>query len=114
MLRGDSCTVAYNADDVSRVWLLEDGNYVEFTLISSLYDGMSLDEVEELKSMNSKHMRAEHTNNTQARINLAEHIEVITNHCARKSEADISSVRTVRSNEKRKKHIDYMRGDDND
>ena len=114
MLRGDNCVVAYNADDVSRVWLLDKGNYVEFALISSLYDGMTLDEVEELKRMNSQHINAERTNNTQARINLAEHIEVITNHCARKTEADISSVRTVRSIEKRKKHIDYMRGDEND
>ena len=34
-LSGGDVTVAYNPEDVTSVWLLEDGDYTEFTVIES-------------------------------------------------------------------------------
>ena len=41
-LSGGDVTVAYNPEDVSSVWVLEDGAYTEFTIIESRYQGKDL------------------------------------------------------------------------
>ena len=50
-LTGGDCVVSYSPDDVSRVWLLDQGGYIEFKLIESRYEGKSLQTVEELKEL---------------------------------------------------------------
>ena len=45
-LRGGTVTVAYNPEDVSMVWLIEDGRYIPFDLIEGRYAGKSLEEVQ--------------------------------------------------------------------
>ena len=47
----ERAVVAYSPDDVSRVWLIEKGNYIEFRLIESRFEGKSLQTVEELKGL---------------------------------------------------------------
>ena len=44
-LSGGDVTVAYNPEDVTSVWVLEDGTYTEFTIIESRYQGKDLTEV---------------------------------------------------------------------
>ena len=48
-LSGDTVTVAYNPEDVSNVWLIENGKYICFELIQGRYNGKELSEVESLK-----------------------------------------------------------------
>ena len=36
-LKGGSCVVSYDPDNVSKVWLSEGGRYVEFSLIESRF-----------------------------------------------------------------------------
>lgn len=48
-LSGGEVTVTYNPDDVSCVWLIENGDYVRFDLIESRYKDKKLSEVETLK-----------------------------------------------------------------
>ena len=45
-LKGGSATVAYNPDDVSCVWVIENGHYTRFSLIESRFDGKPLDGVQ--------------------------------------------------------------------
>ena len=44
-LNGGKCTVAFNPDDASKVWMFEEGTYTKFTLIEKKYQGMSVNEV---------------------------------------------------------------------
>lgn len=45
-LNGGEVTVAYNPDDVSYVWLLDNGAYIRFELIESRFKGMDLVEAQ--------------------------------------------------------------------
>lgn len=47
-LRGGEVTVAYNPEDVTSVWLLEKGRYIEFAIIESRFEGKDLTAVQEL------------------------------------------------------------------
>ena len=40
------------SEDVTSVWLLEDGDYTEFTIIESRYQGKDLTAVQELQDLN--------------------------------------------------------------
>ena len=48
-LTGGKVTVSYNPDDVTVVWLKENGSFIPFTLIESRYSGKNLAEVEHMK-----------------------------------------------------------------
>ncbi len=48
-LTGGKVTVSYNPDDVTVVWLKENGSFIPFTLIESRYSGKKLAEVEHMK-----------------------------------------------------------------
>ena len=49
-LKGGEVTVAYNPEDVSYVWLFENGNYQIFDLIESRFRGKDMVEAEKLKA----------------------------------------------------------------
>ena len=76
-LKGDSCVISYDPNDVSYVWLMENGKYTRFELIERSYIHKSLAEVE------SMHMRAKElascneNQGIQAEIDLSTHITVI-------------------------------------
>ena len=76
-LSGGDVTVAYNPEDVTSVWVLEDGAYTEFTIIESRYQGKDLIAVQELQEGQKVIARGAVRDNLQAQINLAQHIEAI-------------------------------------
>ena len=49
-LSGGSAVVAYRPENVSMVWLLENGNYTEFSLIDSGFRNMDLAQVQEIQA----------------------------------------------------------------
>ena len=76
-LAGGEATVAYNPDDVSKVWLIEKGAYIPFELIESRYEGKELSDVELMQKGRKELVRTAAVSNLQAQINLAQSIEVI-------------------------------------
>lgn len=76
-LSGGVVTVAYNPDDSSSVWLVEKGNFIEFTLIESRYQNKSFSEIEIMQTAKKKIVKSVETSNIQAKINLASHIETL-------------------------------------
>ena len=46
-LKGGNAVVAYNPEDVTSVWLLDNGNYTEFQLIESRFYGKDLTQVQD-------------------------------------------------------------------
>lgn len=109
-LHGGTATVAYNPDDVSCVWLLNDGIFTEFTLAESRFSGLNMAEVDLLKSSQKSREKSLRGDNLQAQIDLAGHIEAIANASVRRGDTNIKQIRTTRTTEQRKTHIDFVKG----
>ena len=78
-LNGRGVVVAYDPEDVSKVWLIEKGNFVLFELIETRFEGKTIDEVQEMKKQQNEWLRSVTHENLQARVELAEHIQSIAN-----------------------------------
>lgn len=107
-LSGGTVTVAYNPDDVSCIWLIENGDYIRFGLIESRFKSMDLSEVETLKNNQKELVKAATEPNLQAQIELANHIEAIVNTAARQEDVNIKGIRKNRQKERDKNHVDYV------
>jgi len=109
-LQGGEVTVAYNPNDVSMVWLLENSNYVPFILIETRFKGQELSEVYATKSEQRQLVKKASEANLQAQINLAEHIATIVENAASFDDVNLKSVRTTRSKERIRTHVDMKGG----
>ena len=109
-LKGGTVTVAYNPEDVSKVWLIEKGDYIEFSLIESRFDGMNIDEVGNLRNKQHLMIRETERENMQARIDLERHIGIIARTCGNGGDTNIKGIRENRQREQRKMHVDYFTG----
>jgi len=106
-LNGGDVTVAYNPDDVSTVWLLEDGNYIPFELIESRYNDKSLQEVNNLKSLQGSIVKKEEENSIQAKVSLASFIQTIAEQNVTTGSTSIKGIRDNRRKEQSIKHKDF-------
>lgn len=109
-LHGGTATVAYNPDDVSCVWLLNDGIFTEFTLAESRFSGLNLVEADSLKASQKSREKSLRGDNLQAQIDLAGHIEAVANASVRSGDTHIKQVRHTRTTEQRRTHIDFVKG----
>lgn len=109
-LVGGEVTVAYNPDDVSAVWLIDNGSYIRFDLIESRYKGKELSDVEIMQKGQKELVKAATADNIQAQINLAQSIEIIAASVNNPDKVNIKSIRNTRQREQTKNHIDYIRG----
>ena len=109
-LVGGEVTVAYNPDDVSAVWLIDNGSYIRFDLIESRYKGKELSDVEIMQKGQKELVKAATADNIQAQINLAQSIEIIAASVNNSDKVNIKSIRNTRQREQTKNHIDYIRG----
>lgn len=109
-LRGDTATVAYNPDDVSCVWLLENGVYTPFSLAESRFNGLNVTEVNVIKNAQKSYERSLGEDNLQAQIDLARHIEAVANASVRSDDTNIKQIRHTRKKEQSKAHIDFVKG----
>lgn len=108
-LSGGTAAVAYNPEDVSEVWMIEDGAYIPFTLIESRFTGKGIQEVEAIKAGQKAAVKAATADNTQARIDLARHIGIIAASAGNQGDTSIQGIRDNRRREQRKTHIDFIR-----
>lgn len=108
-LCGGETEVAYNPDDVSAVWIIEDGKYIRFELIESRFGGKSFDAVEELKQKQRQISKDAREYSLQAEIQLARNIETVTNMVRPSGKVSTKGIRDNRRKEQKKQHIDYVR-----
>ncbi len=108
-LSGGMVTVAYNPEDVTSVWILESGSYVEFALIESRFQGKDLIEVQEIQDGQKSIAKNEKRNNLQAQIDLAQHIEAIAGSVNGTTDVHMKNIRNTRKREQMKSHRDYMK-----
>lgn len=110
-LKGGNVTVAFNSDDVSSVWVIENGNFVEFELIESQYKDNTLEEIEKMREKQNEIIKEAQGENLQAKIYLAGYIETIARNSERMGDVNIKGIRNNRKQERNKTHVDYLRKD---
>ena len=108
-LAGGTATVAYNPENTSYVWLLENGSYIRFELIESRYRNKNLEEVESIKTGQKAVVKAFAQEQTQAQIDLVNHIEMIAFTTDYRGQTKIKGIRENRRKEQIKAHKDYMK-----
>lgn len=108
-LSGGTATVAYNPEDVTSVWVIENGIYTEFALIESRFKGKDLVEIQEIQSDQRAITKNEMRNNLQAQIDLAQHIEAIAGSVGTHKDIHMKNIRSTRKKEQMKNHQDYMK-----
>jgi len=110
-LKGGDVAVAYNPEDVTSVWVLEDGTYTEFTIIESRFEGKDLTAVQELQASQRTIVKGSVRENLQAQIDLAQHIEAIAGNVSSHTDVKMKNIRSTRRSEQTKRHRDYMKDD---
>lgn len=108
-LTGGTVTVAYNPENTSYVWLLENGSYIRFELIESRYRNKNMEEVESIKTGQKAVIKAFTREQTQAQIDLVNHIEMIAFQTDYRGQTKIKGIRENRQKEQIKAHKDYMK-----
>lgn len=109
-LAGGVVDVAYNPEDASRVWLIENGKFVDFRLIESRYDGKSFGEVQALKNQQKSIIEHHSKETLQGKIDLLQHIETIAEVGRVKPNADIQQIRKNKQKAISQAHKDYTKG----
>jgi hypothetical protein len=107
-LKGGEVAVAYNPEDVTEVWIIDQGKYVPFILIESRFSGKNLDAVRSMQKSRKQTVCAANADNLQAQIDLAEHIQVIANK-GQQTDVDIKNIRSTRKREQARTHIDFVK-----
>lgn len=108
-LKGGEATVAYDRDDVSCVWLYEDGKYTRFDLVESIYQGMDLEAVLSMKERKKELVDRERRRSLQSEIELASHIEAIKHNALTGTSPDVKNIREGREGERKRKHVNHAR-----
>lgn len=103
-LNGEKCTVAFNPDDASVVWLLKEGDYIKFSLIEKKYNGMSVDEVHTQKKKQKQYVAGFREDALVAKVDLAQKINTIVEHALKFDDTDITGVTKRRQKARIQRH----------
>lgn len=105
-LKGGKCTVSYNPDDVTSVWLKTEDGFEEFRVIESAHVGKTLAEVVTARRSVKTIVKDEQEEELQAKIRLISFIETTAGLSSPPNKADIKDISETRKVEKRKTHRD--------
>ena len=103
-LENEKVVVAYDSNDVSKVWLLEKGEYIEFTIIEKYLRGKTLDEVETIKVNKNKVLSGSKIKSVKSKIEIQNVLEELVESLDG-SVVDVKNVRKNRKNEIKKRNI---------
>lgn len=102
-LNGGKATVAYDPDDISCVYLVENGLYTRFELILKVYDNLSLDEVMELQAQQQAAKKSAQSQKDQALIDLVASIETIAKTRGHSGDVNLKGIRQTHKTEKQRR-----------
>ncbi len=108
-LKGGTVTVSYNPDDVSCVWLIENGGFVRFSLIESRFSGKDLSSVQKMADRQKSLVGSVAENHLQAQIDLATHIQAVVSTASHSRNTEIKAVKETRKREQSRTHRDYVK-----
>jgi hypothetical protein len=101
-LDDEKVLVAYNPNDVSKVWLIEKGNYIEFDLIEKFLRGKTLEEVENIKNEKNKVINDSKIKSVKSKIKIQSVLDEIIGSIDNDVVVDTKNVRKNRNNEIKK------------
>lgn len=105
-LEGKEVLAAYNPDDAGCIWLVEDGEYIRFTLVEKRFGGRSFQETEEMHQKKKCLVKKEEENALKARIAMAAGIQAASGACAVPAQGSmVKDIRNTRKKEQKKEHI---------
>lgn len=108
-LVGGEVTVAYNPEDVSYIWLIEEnGTYVKFELINSQFYGKDLSFVEKYMESSKKLIAENIDDNLQAKVSLSKDIDFVISEGVR-SNVSTKNIRKNRQKEQELTHRDFVK-----
>lgn len=97
-LKGGECVVAYNPENVSKVWLYENGVYTPFELIETYFADMDIGEVQALQEQKKQAETAVEEIALQGSIDLSRDIERIAS-AVLPQKVDVKNIRKHRKTE---------------
>ena len=103
-LTNTTVEVAYNPDDASSIWVIENHCYIKFNLIEKRYKNKSLDEINNMKSQKNSIINTHKEQELQAEIDLANTIETITSSASSNKKIEIKNIKINRKKERINKH----------
>lgn len=100
--------VAYNPESADKVFLLREGEFIEFHLIESRFSGKSFEEIKKMQSAQREIVNEAVYDNLQGRIDLTNHIERIVGSAEQSTNINLKDVRKTKQRAKRQKHRDFV------
>lgn len=100
--------VAYNPDNTSNIWVIENLCYIKFDLIEKRYANKKLIEVEKMKKQKTKLIDSFKEEELQSEVNLANAIEAIVSSISPCKNVVIKDIKKHRKKERINKHEDIM------
>lgn len=107
-LTGTNVIAAYNPEDVSFVWLIDNGKYIKFELIESRFHDKDLEYTNNIYREQREYISSFREDSLTAKINLIDHIDNIGN-IGRSQNISMKNIRCIRNSERIKSHIDYLK-----
>ncbi|HBI62794.1 MAG TPA: hypothetical protein DDY31_16575, partial [Lachnospiraceae bacterium] len=92
-LQGGEAVVTFDRDDVSFVWLYEDGKYTRFELIESRFRNMNLFQVQEFKERQKGLVESGRHESLQSDIELIGHIQTIKKNAVHEGKPETKNMR---------------------
>ena len=107
-LNGGDTVVAYNPESADAVYLLRDGEFIEFYLIESRFSGKSFEEIKEMQSAQKSIVGEAVHNNLQGRIDLASHVERIVGTKERSEDVNLKGIRKTKKKARGERHRNFV------
>ena len=107
-LRGGEVVAAYNPESADTVYLLREGEFIEFNLIESRFSGRSFGEIKKMLSEQKNLENDAVHENLQGRVDLASHVERIISGTAQDRDVNLKGIRSTKSRAKRERHKDFV------
>lgn len=105
-LSGGNVVVAYNPEDSTTVYLVED-NYAPFEIIEDRFRDLTIFQVEDMRKRRLALTQECREQDIQAKINLVSHIQAIAEQ-SQSGSVNLKGIRRTRNKEQRSKHRDFL------
>lgn len=108
-LQGGEAVVTFDKDDVSFVWLYENGKYTRFELIESRFRNMDLLQVQDFKERQKELVESGKHESLQSDIDLIGHIETIKKNAVHDGKPETKNMREAKKAAREEKHINHAK-----
>lgn len=107
-LIGGDVIAAYNPESADKVYIQQEGNFIEFHLIESRFAGKNFEEIKKIQSAQRTIVDDAVPNNLQGRIDLASHVERIVEEKEKSRDVNVKGVREAKKRAKKERHKDFI------